>query len=113
FKGAVYDCRLPFDGYHSWDMILADNGLAPSAIRRNHFRIEVSKTHLKVGFQPTPGSAYFNWVDTDMPALRFDQAIIQLNQRAYNPLKPCGPGVGDAGHSTVGWQGSCRAATWH
>jgi hypothetical protein len=113
FKGAVYDCRFSFDGYHTWDMILAANGLAPSAVRRNHFRIEVSKTHLKVGFQPTPGSAYFNWVDSDIPnGLKFDEAVVQLNQRAYNPMKPCGPGAGTA-RVEDGWEGNCRAATWH
>ena len=94
--------------------MLRANGLQVSASRRNHFRIEVSRTHLKVGFQPLPGAPYHDWVDTDIPGggLTFNEAIAQLNHRAYNPLKPCG---GEAGTPAVddGWEGNCRANTWH
>ena len=117
---SIYYCGMRFDGFHQWQDIQATYGLHTSAARRDHFIIELSKTHLRMGFRPAsdmgaPFHPYFYWIDTDIPAgpLRFDEGIVQLNQRAYNPLKPCGPGVGDAGASTVGWQGSCRAATWH
>jgi hypothetical protein len=118
-SASIYYCGLPFDGYHQWDMIQQLYGLHTSAARRDHFIIELSKTHLRMGFRPasavgSPFHPYFYWIDSDIPGgLRFDEGVVQLNQRAYNPLKPCGPGVGDAGASTVGWQGSCRAATWH
>lgn len=114
WRGDVYYCRFGFDGFNTWDQVLQRNGLQPSASRRDHFRMVVSRTHLTVGFQPRPGAAYFNWIDTDIPGggLDFSEAIVQLNQRAYNPLKPCG---GEAGTPAVsdGWEGSCRANTWH
>lgn len=113
WRANVYDCRMNFDGYHTWDMKLAEQGLSPSAARRDHFRLEVSTSHVKLGMRIN--GSYFNWADTDIPGgrLAWTQAVVQLNQRAYNPLKPCGPGVGDAGHSTDGWQGTCKNATWH
>jgi hypothetical protein len=112
--GGVYDCRMNFDGYHTWDMILAQNGLQTSAQRRDHFKIEISQTHVRMGFRPTAGGAYFYWSDTDIPGgVPFTQALVQLSQRAYNPLKPCGFGVGEPGWSDQGWQDDCRANTWH
>ncbi len=114
WRGSIYYCRFAFDGFNTWEQVLAKYGLGVSAQRRNHFKIEVSRTHLRVGFQPKPDAPYFYWVDTDIPGggLRFDEAVIQLNHRAYNPLKPCG---GEAGTPAVddGWEGDCRANTWH
>lgn len=114
WKSNVYYCRFQFDGFNTWERKLAEEGLSVSAARRDHFVIELSPTHLRVGFR-TPGGKLSYWTDADIPGgrLGFSQAVVQLNQRAYNPLKPCGPGVGDAGHSDQGWQGGCRAGTWH
>jgi hypothetical protein len=119
----TFDCRFHFD-LHTWDTQLATFGLSPSAARRDNFRIEISQTHLKVGFRPTPSSPYFNWTDDDIPGgLNWNHAIVQLNHRSYNPLKGCGAiGVGEAGAPPDGWYSfinsnggldGCRAGTWH
>lgn len=114
------DCRMSFDGYHTWDMVLQTYGLAASAVRRDEFIMEVSQTHLKVGFRPAKTTGpYFYWVNADIPGgLTFDEALIQFNQRAYNPLKPCADGLGTNAHAGEpgaqdGWEGNCRANTWH
>lgn len=120
WKGSVYYCRFNFDGYNSWDRMLAARGLSTSAARRDHFMIEVSRTHVRMGFRASPNDPYRYWVDADIPggALKWSQGVTQLNQRAYNPLKGCGAiGVGEPGHPPDGWVDSdghkCRAGTWH
>lgn len=120
WKGQRYYCRFQFDGYNSWDRMLAAKGLTTSAARRDHFMIEVTSTHLKMGFRASPNDPYRYWVDTDIPGgpLRWSAGVTQLNQRAYNPLKGCGAiGVGEPGHPPDGWVDDgthkCRAGTWH
>jgi hypothetical protein len=116
-RAGVTYCRLGGDGYWGYDRILRERyGLDVSASRRDRFRVEVSRTHLRVGYKAPPANAPWHWwVDTDIPGgLPFGQGVVQLNQRAYNPLKGCGPGVGDVGWPTEGWSpAGCRAGTWH
>lgn len=120
WRGNLYYCRFGFDGYNSWDRMLAAHGLSASAARRDHFMIEVSRTHVKMGFRVNPNEPYQYWVDRDIPggALKWSSGVTQLNQRSYNPLKGCGAvGTGEPGHPPDGWVDSgghtCRAGTWH
>jgi hypothetical protein len=85
------------DTYHTWDMILANAGLMPDAARRDTFELRLSRTHLKFGM---PGYN-FSWVDTDIVPLNWNQAVVQLNHRTYNPNKACN------------FDGSCGPNTWH
>lgn len=92
------ETRLSADTYHNWDMVLADHGLTASATRRDTFELRLSRTHMKLSFP-----AYdFTWIDTDInPPLTWDQAVVQLNHRSYNPEKSCN------------FDGTCRPNTWH
>jgi hypothetical protein len=85
------------DTYHTFDMILAGAGLRPDAARRDTFELHLSRTHIKFGMP-----AYnFWWADTDIPALNWNQGVIQLNHRSYNPNKACN------------YDGTCAPDTWH
>jgi hypothetical protein len=89
---------LPADTRHTWDMILANAGLQPSASRRDTFELRLTRSHLKLSF---PGYN-FTWVDTDInPPLTWNQAVVQLDHRSYNPEKSCN------------FDGTCSPNTWH
>jgi hypothetical protein len=82
----------------TFDVILANHGLSPSATRRDTFELHVSPTHMKF-MMPAYG---FTWFDEDIsPPLTWNQAVIQLNHRSYNPEKACI------------FDGTCAANTWH
>lgn len=83
--------RLPLDaqGYcHS------------SAVQRETFEVQLSKTHLRVGM-PTHNVW---WIDTAI-SLDWNAGMIELNHRSYNPGKDEGPWCQPIG--------GCRATTWH
>jgi len=81
----------------TWDMIFARAGLHEDAARRDTFELHLSRTHIKFGMP-----AYnFWWVDTDIAPLNWDQGVVQLDHRTYNPDKACD------------FDGSCGPDTWH
>lgn len=82
-------CHLKGDGFHTWGDVLATRGLTVSPARRDHFQVQLSRTHIKVGM-PDYG---FSWIDADInPPLEWDAGIVQLNQRTYNVEKSCTEG---------------------
>ena len=71
--------------------------LTPDSARRDTVEIRISRTHIKIGMP----QYNFYWVDADIPALPFDQGVVQFGHHSYNPEKACD------------WDGSCHAGTWH
>jgi hypothetical protein len=88
---------VPSDTYHTWDMILGNAGLKTDAARRDTFELDLSRTHMKFGM---PGYNFW-WVDTDIAPLDWNQGVVQLNHRTYNPNKACN------------FDGTCGPNTWH
>ena len=80
--------QIPGDwhGYESF--------LTPSATRRDTFKLQISKTHIKFGM-PTYN---FWWIDANIPALSWNQGVVQFGHHSYNPTKACG---------------TCGPNTWH
>jgi hypothetical protein len=74
-----------------------DTFLTPSATRRDTFELHISSTHLKFGMP----DYNFWWVDTDIPALGWNQGVVQFGHHSYNPTKDCGN------------DGTCGPNTWH
>ena len=70
--------------------------LTPDQRRRDVFELRLSKTHLAFGMPEYD----FWWYDTDMPALDFEQGIVQFGHHSYNPTKDCD-------------DGTCQPNTWH
>lgn len=68
--------------------------LVPSPTRRDTFELRISRTHMKFGMPD------YNvwWVDTTIPALDWDQGVVQLGHHSYNPAKACD---------------GCGPNTWH
>jgi|GEM_PF-2575889 len=71
--------------------------LTPSATRRDTFRLEISKTHIKFGMP-----AYdLWWVDQKIAGLQWDQGVVQIGHHSYTPEKDCA------------FSEPCHANTWH
>jgi hypothetical protein len=95
--GDGVDVHIGGDGFTTWDMVQAANGVAPDAARRDVFQIEISRTHLRVcltgnstGQTYTYRGAQFCWIDSDLPTplssgVWNDQAVFMMTHVAYNP----------------------------
>lgn len=74
-----------------------DSILTPSATVRTTFKIEISKTHLKVSIpaQESTNQRSIVFFDGDIPGgLPFSQAVVQFGHHSYNPTKDGGqPGT--------------------
>ncbi len=64
---------------------LAAHGLAPSAVTRSRFELDISQTHVRFGM-PDYG---LWWADRDVPAMPFTQGVVQIGQAEYDPEKGC------------------------
>lgn len=83
-----------FDGYENW--------LTTSAIRRDTFEIDLSKTHLKV-FMPGYQHSIDNpWVNQSFDPLSWDKGVVVFSHHAYNSDKDC-DFVLHCGKSTFHW----------
>lgn len=78
--------------------------LEPDAARRDTFEIEISRNHLRVGMP-----AYqFYWIDSDIPNLEWERAIVQFGHHSYNPTKDCG-----TTNNPIPPVAACAPNTWH
>jgi hypothetical protein len=126
FGGGV-DTRISGDGFTTWDMVQAAHGLSPDAARRDKFRIEISRTHLRVCLTGTStgvtytyrGTSPFCWIDSDLPAslspsIWNDQAVFMMTHVAYNPEKSCSSEDDQFSivHNPTG-DANCPPNTWH
>jgi hypothetical protein len=82
--------------------------LTPSATVRTAFELRIARTFLKVsapGYLDTPSKHGWGvgawWVDTGIPDLGFDQAVVQFGHHSYVPCKDEPPGS------------ACVPNTWH
>lgn len=64
---------------------LAAHGLAPSAVTRSRFELDISQTHVRFGM---PDFGLW-WADRDVPAMPFTQGVVQIGQADYDPEKGC------------------------
>lgn len=65
--------------------------ITPDNKRRDTFELRISRDHIRFGMP-----AYnFDWIDTDIPPLDWDQGIVQFGHHSYNPTKceNCQPGT--------------------
>lgn len=69
------------------NQFVVDDILVPSALVRNTFQLDISKTHIRFGLP-----AYNKyWVDTDInPALTWNTGFVQFGHHSYNPTKDGG-----------------------
>jgi hypothetical protein len=125
-SGNGVDTRIDGDGFTTWDMVQAANGVAPDAARRDIFEIDVSRTHLRVcltgnsaGQTYTYRGSGFCWIDTDLPeslspSLWNDQAVFMITHVAYNPEKSCSSEDDQfmIVHNATG-DANCPPNTWH
>ncbi len=84
----------------SWtglETVLAQQGLQPSAVRRDTFALQISPDHVRFGM-PTYNAW---WVDQSIAPLGWSRGVVQLGDHSYNPLKECQLHTG------------CGPNTWH
>ena len=125
--GNGVDTRIGGDGYTTWDMVQAANGVAPDAARRDMFQIEISRTHLRVCLTGNSagqtytyrGESGFCWIDADLPTplssgVWNDQAVFMITHVAYNPEKSCSSEDDQFSivHNVTG-DANCPPNTWH
>src|SRR5256885_8190126 len=86
-----------FDGFNN-KTILPKTGaagltsiVAPSAVIRTTFEIDISQTHVRFGM-PGVGAGGTWWTDTNISPLGFTQGVVQLAHHAYDPQKSGQPG---------------------
>jgi hypothetical protein len=121
------DTRIGGDGFTTWDMVQEANGVAPDAARRDAFRIELTRSHLRVcitGNSSGQSYAYRGesglcWIDSDLPAplsagVWNDQAVFMMTHVAYNPEKSCSSEDDRFSivHNPFG-DANCPPNTWH
>jgi hypothetical protein len=121
------DTRIGGDGFTTWDMVQEANGVAPDAARRDVFRIDVSRTHLRVCITGNSagqtytyrGGSGFCWIDSDLPtalspSVWNDQAVFMMTHVAYNPEKSCSSEDDQffIVHNPTG-DANCPPNTWH
>src|SRR5678815_446192 len=82
--------------YYTWDNVQSANGVAPSASRRDSFRIELSATHLRVCITGNNtgqvytfrGQSPYCFVDSDMNSIASwgGQAVVMITHVSYNAV---------------------------
>jgi hypothetical protein len=77
--------------------------LTPDAKRRDKFELHLSRTHIRFGM---PDYNFF-WIDSAIPKLDWDKAIVQLGHHSYNPAKDAGCPINQT------TQTGCAPTTWH
>lgn len=77
--------------------LVYEDWLTPDAIRRDPFELRIGRTHVAFGM-PTYGKW---WIDTTIPDLGWDRAIVQFGHHSYTPGKDCPAGQ------------VCGPNTWH
>jgi len=118
------DVRLAGNSYYTWDNVQSANGVAPSASRRDSFRIELSATHLRVCITGNNTGQVYNFrgqspycfVDSDMTSIASwgGQAVVMITHVSYNVEKSCST-VEDQFHLVHNPTGdaNCPPNTWH
>jgi hypothetical protein len=125
--GGGGDIAIGGDGFTTWDMVQAANGLTEDAARRDTFEIDLSSTHLRVCITGNnTGQSYtyqgrsgFCWVDSDLPtplnaAVWHGQAVFLMTHVTYNAEKSCSAAEDQffIVHNPVG-DAQCPPDTWH
>jgi len=121
------DVQIEGDGFTTWNMVQAANGVREDAARRDIFQIDVSRTHLRVCIiGNSAGQTYtydgrtgFCWIDSDLPSPLGsgewnDQAVFMMTHVAYNPEKSCSSEEDQFSivHNPTG-DAQCPPNTWH
>lgn len=75
------------DGWKSVAQVLSENGLEPSATRRDKFELRISKNHIKFGM---PQYNHW-WIDTDIPDRGWSEGTVTIGHHEYNSSKDCTP----------------------
>jgi hypothetical protein len=57
----------------------------PSATNRETFELRISANYVKFGMPEYD----LWWIDTNIPELSWDRAVLQIGGHSYNPLKSC------------------------
>jgi hypothetical protein len=62
-----------------------DSFFVPSATGRETFELHISTNYVKFGMPEYD----LWWIDTNIPELSWDRAVVQILHHSYNPLKSC------------------------
>jgi hypothetical protein len=121
------DLSIDGDGFTTWNMVQAANGVREDAARRDIFQVEISRTHLRVCILGnSAGQTYtydgrtgFCWIDAELPTplsteIWNDRAVFMITHVAYNPEKSCSSEEDQFSivHNPIG-DAQCPPNTWH
>jgi hypothetical protein len=125
--GGGGDVAIGGDGFTTWNMVQAANGLVEDAARRDTFEVDLTSTHLRVCITGNntgqtysyQGRSGFCWIDSDLPsglspAVWHGQAVFLMSHVTYNAEKSCSAEEDQFSivHNPIG-DANCPPDTWH